>query len=62
MGVNAPTGAAEPDAWILVLLLGILGGSIAAIAVGMPVAPESGSKIRLEKADLRAAAWKITSL
>ncbi len=52
MGVNAPTSAAQPDARILVFLSEILGDSIAAIAVGMPVAPESGSKIRLKKADL----------
>jgi hypothetical protein len=45
-----------PNAWTLVFLLGILGGSIALIAVGIPIAPGSGCGTRSRKARLSAAA------
>jgi hypothetical protein len=62
MGANAPICWTQTGAWILALLFGILGGSIAAIAVGMPMAPESESGTRAKKADPSAAAWEIPSL
>lgn len=62
MGVIPPTSAAQPDARILVVLSEILGDSIAAIAVGMLVAPESGSGTLLKRADPSAAAWETAPL
>lgn len=50
------------DGWILVFLFGIVGGPIDAIAVGIPIAPESGRGTRLRKVDLLVEAWLMAGL